>query len=116
VPLRRGHLLECVEDWRAAAERLGELEEERARLEQPTGPSTGKQTVDARNAWIRVVNAFVGMGALAELDEDAGPGGVRAAAGRGGEGGFEGARRRASGAGGSAAESVDASEAADLAV
>jgi hypothetical protein len=69
VPLRQGNLLARVDAWLAAADRLGALEEERARLDGASGSSLGKQTVDARNGWIRVVNALTGVAALAELDE-----------------------------------------------
>lgn len=69
IALRRGNLLERVEAWLAAAQRLGALEEERARLEAPEGASVGMQTAEARNGWVRVVNAFVSVAALAQLDE-----------------------------------------------
>lgn len=61
-------LLEQVEQWLDAGRQLGELEEQRARLEQVQGPSFGQQTVDARNLWIRVVNAFLSLASLSELD------------------------------------------------
>src|SRR5690606_9871603 len=41
IPLRKGNLLERTEAWLATADRLGALEEERARLELSEGPSFG---------------------------------------------------------------------------
>jgi len=61
-------LLEKVEQWLEAGRELGELEEQRARLDQVEGPSFGQQTVEARNLWIRVVNAFLALASLSELD------------------------------------------------
>jgi hypothetical protein len=68
LPLRRGNLLGPVESWLSAADRLGELEEERARLDTAQTPSTAQQVIDARNRWVRVVNAFESLAALADLD------------------------------------------------
>lgn len=66
--LPKGSLLDRVETWLETAQKLGELEEERARIEASEGPSLGRQTVEARNLWIRVVNAFLSLAALADLD------------------------------------------------
>lgn len=57
-----------VEGWLARANRLGELENERAQIAPPNGPSDGARLVAARNQWIRAVNALVANGELAELD------------------------------------------------
>jgi hypothetical protein len=62
-------MLTRVEAWLSAADRLGAYEEERARLDGKPVESLGKQTVEARNGWIRAANAFIGVAALAQLDE-----------------------------------------------
>lgn len=61
-------LLEKVTEWLDTGRKLGELEGQRARLETADGPSFGQQTIEARNLWIRVVNAFVSLAGLAVLD------------------------------------------------
>lgn len=57
-----------VEGWLGRAKKLGELENERAQIAAPGGPSDGAKLVAARNQWIRAVNALVANGELAELD------------------------------------------------
>ena len=49
------------------AEKLGELEDERAQLASAPGELDGVAHVDARNAWIRAVNALIANAELAEL-------------------------------------------------
>ncbi len=49
------------------AQKLGELEDERAQLLSAPAESDGGALVDARNAWIRAVNALVANAELAEL-------------------------------------------------
>ena len=62
-----GHFVDLL---LARANRLGELEDERAALESAAaGPSDGARLVAARNQWIRAVNALVANADLAELDE-----------------------------------------------
>ncbi len=62
------NLLEKVRQWLDTAQKLGDIEEQRARIEKSEGPSFGQQAVDARNQWIRVVNAFVGLASLSPLE------------------------------------------------
>lgn len=68
IPLRQGNLYERVEAWLDTADQLGALEEERSRFEVSASPSLSQKVVEARNTWIRVVNAFESVSALAELD------------------------------------------------
>jgi hypothetical protein len=63
------NLVDRVQAWLAAADRLGKLEEERARIESDN-PPFGTRTVIARNQWVRTVNALLAVAALAEIDED----------------------------------------------
>lgn len=65
-----GTLLHKVEAWLETAERLGVLEEERGRLAATQGPSTQRQTLQARNGWVRVVSAMRSMAALSALEVD----------------------------------------------
>lgn len=58
-----------VDRWMDSAKRLGDLEDERARLVGDSGPGDGAKVIAARNQWIRVVNALVANAALANLDE-----------------------------------------------
>src|SRR5262249_4207042 len=54
-------------------QKLGTLEDEKARLPSSAsgqGPGAGMTLLAARNQWVRVVNAFVANGELAELDEE----------------------------------------------
>ncbi len=70
LPLPGGKSLhDAVEGWLAAADRLGELEETKARL-QASVPTVAGRIFDARNRWIRTVNALIANAALAELDEE----------------------------------------------
>lgn len=62
------NLLEKVTQWLDTAQQLGNIEEQRAHLEKTEGPSFGQQVVDARNQWIRVVNAFISLASLSTLD------------------------------------------------
>lgn len=61
-------LLEKVTQWLDLARQLGDIEEQRAQLERTDGPSFGQQVVDARNLWIRVVNALLSLAGLSALD------------------------------------------------
>jgi hypothetical protein len=63
------NLLDRVQAWLDAADRVGKLEEERARMETG-GPALGAHVVNARNQWVRTVNALVAVAALAELDAE----------------------------------------------
>lgn len=72
VPLPNSRNLDqTVTAWLDAGDRLGQLEMERARLEERDGSSFAEQSVAARNKWIRVVNALVNLSELAELAPDA---------------------------------------------
>lgn len=69
VTLHDKNLLDVVNAWLAAAHKLGELEEERARLTAPAATSAA-QLNDARIAWIRVTNALVANAELVKLDKE----------------------------------------------
>ncbi len=70
LPLPGGkNLLDAVDGWLDAADRLGQLEEQKARLEAAT-PTLAGRIFEARNRWIRVVNALLANAALAELSEE----------------------------------------------
>jgi hypothetical protein len=58
-----------VEEWIATAAKLGEVEQERARLRDPEeeGPAHPSQV---RGQWIRVVRVVVDLAKLTELDEE----------------------------------------------
>lgn len=69
LPLPAGdNLLTRVQAWLDAGDRLGRLEEDKARLEAAT-PTTAGKIQDARNRWIRVVNAVIANAELASLDD-----------------------------------------------
>jgi hypothetical protein len=59
-----------VETWLAAAEKIGKLQDEAARVAVAASPSQAAQIVTARNNWIRVVNAFLSIAELDALDEE----------------------------------------------
>jgi hypothetical protein len=63
-------LLAYVNELLAKGKRLGELEAERATIEEAPaeGESAAQATVTARNRWIRAMNAFVSVVEDAELD------------------------------------------------
>ncbi len=60
-------LTQFVHEWIAMGKRLGELEEEKSRL-QAGSPGGGLALVKARHQWIRVANALVANAEMAELD------------------------------------------------
>lgn len=61
-------LTEYVEEWIALGKQLGEREDEKGRLlAEQSELASGSSLVKARNRWIRVVNALVADGELAEL-------------------------------------------------
>ncbi|MDC3953146.1 hypothetical protein [Polyangium jinanense] len=61
-------LTEYLDEWIALGKQLGEREDERGRLlAEQSELASGMSLVKARNRWIRVVNAFVADGELAEL-------------------------------------------------
>jgi hypothetical protein len=62
------NLLNRVQAWLDAGDRLGKLEERKARLEAAS-PTTAGMIQDARNRWIRVANAVIANADLAELDD-----------------------------------------------
>lgn len=68
IPVFDRSLSDYVDEWVACAERLGELENQRASLVKTDGVSDGTRLVNARNRWIRTINALVANAALAELD------------------------------------------------
>ena len=63
------NLADHVDAWLAAADRLGKLQDEAARLQVSATPSQAAQIATARNAWIRLVNAFAAVAELEALDE-----------------------------------------------
>ncbi len=70
LPLPGGkNLLDAVDGWLDAADHLGQLEEQKARL-AATAPTVAGRIFDARNRWIRVVNALLANAALADLTEE----------------------------------------------
>ena len=62
-------LTHYLQEWIVIGKKLGGLEDEKGRLlaGQPSDASSGLSLVKARNRWIRVVNALVADGELAEL-------------------------------------------------
>lgn len=62
-------LLELVDTWLAAANQLGDLEEERARLAAPAA-SSAAQINAARIAWVRVTNALTANAELAGVEPE----------------------------------------------
>lgn len=52
-----------------AIKKLGQLEHEKARLQDSPAQTTVQAIVKARNLWIRTVNVLVVQADLAELDE-----------------------------------------------
>lgn len=60
-------LTNYLEEWGAQANKLGQLEDEKAKL-TPSAPDTSPREVDARNKWIRSVNALIANAALTDLD------------------------------------------------
>lgn len=69
VALHDKSLLDLVDAWLEAASKLGALEEERARLDDPSTKTAG-QINAARIGWVRVVNALVTIAELSSLDAD----------------------------------------------
>ncbi len=61
-----------IDEWIALGKQLGELEDERGRLPSPSpdAPSASATLLASRNQWVRVVNAFIANGAVAELDPE----------------------------------------------
>jgi hypothetical protein len=73
----KGHkktLAGFVEEWIGLGKQLGALEDEKGRLQATAaadpGTAGGAALLKARNQWVRVVNALVANGELAELDSD----------------------------------------------
>jgi hypothetical protein len=69
VSLQEKSLLDLVNQWLGVAKQLGDLEEERARLSQPSS-SSAAEINNARLGWVRVANALVANAELAGLDDD----------------------------------------------
>jgi len=62
-------LLTYLNEWITVGKRLGALEDEKAQLiAEQSNAATGTALVQARNRWIRVVNALVADADLAEID------------------------------------------------
>ncbi len=61
-------LTSYLQEWITLGKKLGDLEDEKGRLlAEQADASSGTALVKARNRWIRVVNAMVADGELAEL-------------------------------------------------
>jgi hypothetical protein len=60
-----------IEEWIEVAQRLGTLENEKARLgtSSDSTTSTGTNLITSRNKWTRTVNLFVAIAEATELDE-----------------------------------------------
>lgn len=67
VSLHDKNLLDLTMEWLAVAKQIGQLEDERARL-NPT-PSPSSEVNNARLAWVRATNALLANAEMAELDE-----------------------------------------------
>ena len=61
--------MELVNQWLGVAKQLGDLEEERARLSQPSS-SGAAEVNNARIGWVRVANALLANAELVGLDDD----------------------------------------------
>ncbi|MEZ4302517.1 MAG: hypothetical protein R3B70_46745 [Polyangiaceae bacterium] len=70
IPVLKRTLAYYIDELTHLGAELGDLENERAQLVQPSGPSDAARTVNARNQWIRAVNALVANAELAEVDAD----------------------------------------------
>jgi hypothetical protein len=70
IAVEKKNLGQYVQEWIKCAEHLGDLEDERASLMKDAGPGDGTKLVNARNRWIRAVNALVANAELAELDPE----------------------------------------------
>jgi hypothetical protein len=70
TPAAKKTLLDYTNERFSIAAELGGLEDERAALEGAAPTGEGSASVEARNLWIRTVNAFVANAALADLDKD----------------------------------------------
>ncbi len=62
-------LTEFVDEWIALGKKLGDLEDEKSRLQDSPDDSNAMATLKARNLWIRTVHAFVAVADLADLTE-----------------------------------------------
>ncbi len=70
LPIPGGNVMDLVERWMTLAKELGQLENKRAALAQPSAKQTSAgDVVKARNEWIRTVNALVSMIELADVDD-----------------------------------------------
>ena len=58
-----------VEEWIQIGKRLGELEDEKGRIQSAPADATGTERVRARNAWVRTANALLANAMEAELDD-----------------------------------------------
>ena len=63
-------LTEFVDEWIALGLKIGDLEDEKSRLQDSPDDSNAMATLKTRNLWIRTVNAFVAVADLADLAED----------------------------------------------
>lgn len=71
LPVMDAPLSQFVNEWLKCASELGALENERGTLVKSPVVSDSKRLMNARNQWIRLVNALVANAALCSLDEAA---------------------------------------------
>jgi hypothetical protein len=62
-------LLDFVNEWIAAGAKLGELEDKKVALLTPPEKSAAQTLIDAKNLWIRTMNALVANAELAGVDD-----------------------------------------------
>ncbi len=67
IAVGRTNILAVVEMWQKEAERLREIETEKAALATPTGPSAA-ELLALRNQWVRTARSFRTLGQMAGLD------------------------------------------------
>jgi hypothetical protein len=58
-----------INEWLTVGTQLGSLEDKKGTLQDAPSVTQGQAELNARNQWIRVVNAFVANGELAGLDD-----------------------------------------------
>ncbi|HEY1959072.1 MAG TPA: hypothetical protein VGH28_25840 [Polyangiaceae bacterium] len=64
-----GTLVDALDEWKDLGKKLGQAEDERVKLEGMPVENTVK-SVDARNAWIKAVNALLANLDLAEISDE----------------------------------------------
>jgi hypothetical protein len=67
VTLHKATLFDLYNEWQAAAQLLGQLEDERARV-SGANPTVAGEVSAARNRWIRMAKALMANAKIAEVD------------------------------------------------